>query len=56
MYYDIEEGRTVTTEQLRNEYLMAVQEGIVDNTMSFRDYLWNSMASNGGTLERRKTA
>ena len=52
MYYDLEQGRAVTTEQLRGEYLRAVQEGIVDNTMSFREYLMNSMASNGGTLER----
>ena len=52
MYYDLEGRQTVTTEQLRNEYLMAISEGIVDNTITFREYLRNSLASNGGTLEK----
>ena len=51
MYYDLEGRQAVTTEQLRNEWLAAIQEGVIDNTMTFREYLRNSMASNGGTLE-----
>lgn len=51
MYYD-NDGRTVvTTEQLRQEWLWMMQEGMIDE-MSFSDFLLNSMASNGGSLER----
>lgn len=52
MYYDMEGCAVVTTEQLFGEYLMAVQEGIIESEMSFKDYMKNSMASNGGTLVR----
>lgn len=52
MYFDIEENQVVTTEQLREEWLFMMEEGMID-AMSFLDFLKNSMASNGGTLERR---
>ena len=51
MYYDFEGCVYVTTEQLFAEYLMAIQEGVIEADMSFKDYLKNSMASNGGTLQ-----
>ena len=52
MYYDIEGREFVTTEQLRAEWQWMMREGMID-PMTFREFLMNSMASNGGTLEAR---
>lgn len=50
MYYDIEANKCVTTEQLYQEYLMHKREGAIDDSMTFLEFLFVSMASNGGTL------
>ena len=49
-FRDIETGETITTEQLYNEYLDALQDGEHDGIL-FSEYVWNCLAINNGTLE-----
>ena len=52
-FYDIESGKTVTTEQLYKEYLYNVQNGYTDPCL-FSEYVWNCLTINNGTLEQVK--
>lgn len=51
MYRDIETGKTVTREQLSQEYQNAVKAGSIDETeKTFNQYVRNCLVCFGGTL------
>lgn len=53
MYRDIETGKFVTIEELRNEYKQMVANGNIDESeQPFDWYVYNCQVSHGGTLER----
>ncbi len=53
MYFDIESGEYVTTEQLRKEYEQFRKEQPEEYGYSFPEYVRNCLTENNGTLKRR---
>lgn len=53
MYYDIEQAALVSEKQLYREYMEAIaRKEIEQQEISFAWYVHNSLACNGGTLEK----